>query len=179
MLWQDICSQIASKLGGNTALADERPFIYIDSTCQRLHHVGFEPEQTVIYPISTAAAGIGNRPDSFKTPFGIHRVKQKLGGGEPAGMIFKAREATNRICTHTNNQDEDEITSRILWLDGMEPGTNLGGVCDTFSRYIYIHGTSDEKRIGQAVSHGCIRMNNQDVIELFDNVLVNDLVFIK
>jgi lipoprotein-anchoring transpeptidase ErfK/SrfK len=64
-------------------------------------------------------------------------------------------------------------------LDGMEKGINLGGVYDTFSRYIYIHGTSDEKRIGQTVSHGCIRMKNQDVIELFDDVLVNDLVFIK
>ena len=179
MLWQDISSQIASKLGGNTALADERPFIYIDSARQCLHHVDIEPEYTVTYTISTAAEGIGNRLDSYKTPFGIHRIKQKLGGGEPAGMVFKTREATGRISTQTDNQDEDEITSRILWLDGMEQGTNLGGVYDTFSRYIYIHGTSDEKRIGQAVSQGCIRMKNQEVIELFDNVLINDLVLIK
>lgn len=179
MLWRDISSQIASTLGGNIALADERPFIYIDSARQLLHHVDIDPEFTVTHTISTAAAGIGNRLDSFKTPFGIHRVKQKLGGGEPAGMVFKARAATGRISKQTDNQKEDEITSRILWLDGMEQGTNLGGVYDTFSRYIYIHGTSDEKRIGQAVSHGCIRMKNQDIIELFDDVLINDLVFIK
>ena len=179
MLWQDISNQIANTLGGNTALADERPFIYINTARQCLHHIDIEPELTVSYPISTASAGVGNRLDSFKTPFGIHRVKQKLGGGEPAGMVFKGREATGRISTRKDNQDEDEITTRILWLDGMEQGINLGGVYDTFSRYIYIHGTSDENRIGQTVSHGCIRMKNKDVVALFDDVLVNDLVFIK
>lgn len=177
--WQDISSQIASALGGNTALADGRPFIYIDVARQCLYHIDHEPEQTVSYPISTAIAGIGNRLESYKTPFGIHRIKQKLGGGEPIGMVFKARQATGRISTQTDNQAEDEITSRILWLDGMERGKNLGGVYDTFSRYIYIHGTSDEKRIGQAVSHGCIRMKNRDVIALFDEVLLNDLVLIR
>lgn len=179
MLWQDISNRIATTLGGNKALADERPFIYIDTASQCLHHIDIEPQQTVTYAISTAVAGLGNRLDSYKTPFGIHRVKQKLGGGEPAGMVFKARQATGRISTKVDNQDEDEITSRILWLDGMEQGTNLGGVYDTFLRYIYIHGTSDEKRIGQAVSQGCIRMTNQDVIALFDDVVMNDLVFIK
>ncbi|MFT5657866.1 MAG: lipoprotein-anchoring transpeptidase ErfK/SrfK [Gammaproteobacteria bacterium] len=179
MLWRDISQQIATLLGGNLALADERPFIYIDTKRQCLQHVYIDPQETVRYPISTAAAGLGNRLDSFKTPFGIHRIKQKIGGGESSGMIFKAREPTGRISTQTDNQDKDEITSRILWLDGMEKSTNLGGVYDTFSRYIYIHGTSDEKRIGQAVSLGCIRMKNKDVIELFDEALVNDLVFIK
>jgi lipoprotein-anchoring transpeptidase ErfK/SrfK len=117
--------------------------------------------------------------DSNKTPIGIHRVKQKIGGGQPQGMIFEAREATGRIAKNTDNRDQDEITSRILWLDGLEPGFNKDGVYDSFSRYIYIHGTSDEKRIGQAVSHGCIRMKNADVIELFDGVLINDLVLIQ
>lgn len=179
MLWQEISNHIAPKLGGSMALADERPFIYIDTARQCLHHIDIEPERTRLYTISTAAAGVGNRLDSHKTPFGVHRIKQKMGGGEPSGMVFKAREPTGRISTLIDNQDEDEITSRILWLDGMEKGVNLGGVYDTFSRYIYIHGTSDEKRIGQEVSHGCIRMKNRDVIELFDDVLVNDLVFIK
>lgn len=161
------------------ALADERPFIYVDTAQQCLYHIDIEPEYTRRYSVSTAVAGVGNRLDSYKTPFGIHRVKQKVGGGEPSGMVFKARQPTGRISSQIDNQDEDEITSRILWLDGMEKGTNLDGVYDTFSRYIYIHGTSDEKRIGQVVSHGCIRMKNQDVIELFDDVLINDLVFIK
>jgi lipoprotein-anchoring transpeptidase ErfK/SrfK len=179
MLWQDTSNQIATKYGANMALVGERPFIYIDTARQCLHHIDIEPERTQCYTISTADAGVGNRLDSYKTPFGVHRIKQKVGGGEPIGMVFNARQPTGRISSQIDNQYEDEITTRILWLDGMEKGINLGGVNDTFSRYIYIHGTSDEKRIGQAVSHGCIRMKNQDVIELFDGVLVNDLVIIK
>jgi lipoprotein-anchoring transpeptidase ErfK/SrfK len=183
MLWQEINDQIAAILGGrlpsNTALANQRPFIYVDTARQCLYQVDVEPERTQCYTISTAAAGVGNQLDSYKTPFGIHRIKQKIGGGEPMGAVFKGREPTGRISIQNENQDEDEITTRILWLDGMEEGINHGGDSDTFSRYIYIHGTSDEKRIGQAVSHGCIRMKNKDVIELFGDVLVNDLVFIK
>jgi len=179
MLWQEISDQIAPQLGHNLALVYERPLIYIDTTRQRLHHIDIEPKRTRFYTISTAAAGLGNQFDSHKTPSGIHQIKQKVGSGEPIGTVFKGREPTGKISTQIDNQDEDEITTRILWLDGMEQDVNLGSVCDTFSRYIYIHGTSDEKRIGQAVSHGCIRMNNQDVIKLFDNAQVNDLVFIK
>ena len=138
-----------------------------------------EPENNRSYAVSTAANGLGNRLDSFKTPFGIHRIRQKIGGGEPRGMIFEAREPLGKIAGNLDNRDKDEITSRILWLDGLEEGVNRGGTCDTFERYIYIHGTSDEKRIGQPVSAGCIRMNNDDVIELFNEVLVNDIVLIR
>jgi lipoprotein-anchoring transpeptidase ErfK/SrfK len=183
MLWREISAQIAPMLGArlasNTALANQRPFIYVDTAQQCLYQVNVEPERSQRYTISTAAAGVGNQLDSYKTPLGIHRIKHKIGDGEPSGTVFKARVPTGRISIQTDNQDEDEITTRILWLDGMEQGVNLDGECDTFSRYIYIHGTSDEKRIGQAVSHGCIRMKNMDVIELFDDALVNDLVFIK
>ena len=94
-------------------------------------------------------------------------------------MVFEAREPIGRIARNLDNRDQDEITSRILWLDGLEQGVNRDGKCDTYSRYIYIHGTSDERRIGEPVSAGCIRMKNDDVIELFDDVLVNDLVLIK
>jgi lipoprotein-anchoring transpeptidase ErfK/SrfK len=179
MLWQEISHQIAPILDADMAVVGDRPFIYVDTAEQCLYHIDIEPERTQRYAISTATAGVGNRLDSYQTPFGIHRIKQKVGGGEPSGMVFKAREPTGRISNQIDNQDEDEITTRILWLDGMEKGINLGGVYDTVSRYIYIHGTSDEKRIGQAVSRGCFRMKNQEVIELFDDVLVNDLVFIK
>ena len=179
MLWQDINREVAPKLAGNTALADERPFILIDSSRQQLHWVDFDEVNNKWFPVSTAANGIGNRIESNKTPFGIHRIRQKIGGGEPHGMTFVAREPTGRVVQHFDNREQDEITSRILWLDGLEDGVNRGGAHDTFSRYIYIHGTSDEQRIGQAVSAGCIRMNNDDVIELFDEVLVNDLVVIR
>jgi lipoprotein-anchoring transpeptidase ErfK/SrfK len=94
-------------------------------------------------------------------------------------MIFEARKPTGRIASSLDNREKDEITSRILWLDGLQEGINKGGVYDTYSRYIYIHGTSDEERIGEPVSAGCIRMKNDDVIELFDEVLVDDIVVIR
>ena len=179
MLWQEINQEIAARLPGNSALADERPFIVIESTRQRLHWIDIDAEKNRSYPVSTAANGMGNRIDSFKTPFGIHRVRQKIGGGAPCGMVFESRQPTGRVASNLDNRERDEITSRILWLDGLENGVNRGGDCDTYSRYIYIHGTSDEKRIGEPVSAGCIRMKNDDVIELFDEVLVNDLVLIR
>ena len=177
--WHDLNRQVQGKLPGNLALADQRPYILIDSKTQRLHWIDIDREEDKTYPVSTAANGLGNREESYKTPFGILRIKQKIGGGEPAGAIFIAREPSGVISKDTDNREEDEITSRILWLDGMEQGINKGQGYDTFSRYIYIHGTSDEKRIGQPVSQGCIRMKNADVIGLFDEVLVNDLVVIQ
>lgn len=179
MRWQDISRDIAAGLQGNDALADERPIIFVDSAAQRLYQLDIDDANDRSYPVSTAANGIGNQQDSYMTPHGIHRIRQKIGGGEPRGMVFKAREPTGRIARNLDNRDEDEITSRILWLDGLEPGVNRDGACDTYSRYIYIHGTTDERRIGQPVSAGCIRMLNDDVIELFEEVMVNDLVVIR
>ena len=179
MLWRDINQELASKLGSYPALNDERPFIYIDSQEQTLHWINIDELANKSFPISTAANGLGNRLDSNKTPTGIHRIKQKFGDGQPAGMIFEARKPTGQICKNTDNREKDEITSRIMWLDGLEPGFNKDGVNDSFARYIYIHGTSDEKRIGEPVSHGCIRMTNKDVIELFDAAMENDLVLIR
>lgn len=179
MRWQDIKREVAARLSGNPALADERPFVVIDSTRQQLHWIDIQSENNRSYPISTAANGMGNRVDSYKTPLGIHRVRQKIGGGQPRGMVFEAREPTGKIVRNLDNRERDEITSRILWLDGLERGVNCDGDCDTFSRYIYIHGTSDEKRIGEPVSAGCIRMKNDDVIELFEDIMVNDLVLIR
>ena len=179
MDWHKLSREIADKLDGNIALADERPIIYIDSRQQLLLWIDIEEENSNSYPISTAANGPGNRMDSFKTPFGIHRIRQKIGGGEVSGTIFESRESIGKVATSLDKRDKDEITSRILWLDGLEEGVNHGGVYDTFDRFIYIHGTSDEKRIGEPVSAGCIRMKNDDIIELFDEVLVDDLVLIR
>jgi len=179
MDWHKLSREIADKLDGNIALADERPIIYIDSRQQQMLLVDIEEENNHSYPISTAANGMGNRMDSFKTPFGIHRIRQKIGGGEVSGTIFESRESIGKVATSLDKRDKDEITSRILWLDGLEEGINHGGVYDTFDRFIYIHGTSDEKRIGERVSAGCIRMKNDDIIELFDEVLVDDLVLIR
>jgi lipoprotein-anchoring transpeptidase ErfK/SrfK len=179
MDWQKLSQEIAGKLSGNPALADERPIIYVDSRQQLLLLVDIEAENSCSYPVSTAANGMGNLRDSFKTPLGIHRIRQKIGGAEPIGMVFQARAPTGKTAASLDNRDRDEITSRILWLDGLEQGINRGGVYDTFERYIYIHGTSDEQRIGEPVSAGCIRMKNEDIIRLFDEVMVDDIVLIR
>ena len=179
MLWRDLYREVADKLKGNPALADERPIIFVDSVRQQLHWIDVDAEENRSYPVSTAANGLGNRMDSYKTPFGIHRIRQKIGGGEPQGMIFEARKPIGRIADDLDNREKDEITSRILWLDGLEEGVNSGGAYDTYERYIYIHGTSDERRIGEPVSAGCIRMKNDAVIELFDEAMVDDIVLIR
>jgi len=134
------------------------------------------------YQVSTGLKGIGNRTGSGQTPLGLHRIAEKIGANAPLGSIFKARCNTGqiaRILTTKNEYSEgDNITSRILWLDGIEQGKNKGGDVDTHSRYIYIHGTDEEWRLGEAVSHGCVRMANKDVIQLFNEIIVDSLVVI-
>lgn len=134
------------------------------------------------YPISSAKAGIGNLSGSYKTPLGVHSISHKIGEGAELATIFKARIDTGEIAKiHTEPDQEsgaDNITSRILWLDGMEEGFNKGGDVDSHHRFIYIHGTDEEGRLGIPVSHGCIRMGNLDVLELFGLVLVGTLVLI-
>ncbi len=139
------------------------------------------------YPISSAEAGIGNQSGSNQTPLGVHQVSEKFGENSPISSIFKARVNTHRIAEILNipgsKSEFDNITSRILWLDGLEDGINKGvdqhgNNVDSHSRYIYIHGTDEEGRLGQAASHGCVRMANKDVIELFKEVQVGCLVII-
>lgn len=132
--------------------------------------------------VSTATAGIGSRKGSNKTPLGVHRVAQKFGDGAPLGTIFKARQNTGRIAEILTGADQrstaDNVTTRILWLDGLEPGLNKGGNVDSRERYIYIHGTDEEGRLGTPASHGCIRMNNRDVVEVFERIAEDTLVLI-
>ena len=179
MSWIELYRQIAELIpADHLALVRQRPIIHINVDQQSLCLVQIDPDQSKTYPVSTAAKGIGNQSDSLKTPSGVHQIRQKIGAGQPWGMIYKNRMATGRICDPCDIHEEDEISSRILWLDGLQLGINQGGACDTYHRHIYIHGTSDEKRIGYPVSIGCIRMKNDDVIQLFDQVQVNDLVII-
>lgn len=123
------------------------------------------------YPISTAARGVGNREASFRTPLGRHRVHQKFGADAPLGTVFRSRVNTQTVApilTDPVDVEEDLILSRILWLDGLEPGLNKGPGIDSRERFIYIHGTNEEGLIGTPASHGCVRMRNRDVIALFD-----------
>ncbi len=179
MRWQQIQQEIDLRLPNLPPLDRSRPLILVDCTKQRLYRLSSDDLSNSRYTVSTAKNGIGNQQDSYQTPLGVHRIEQKIGAEQPFGMVFQARQAIGKIANDLDNQQQDEITSRILWLSGLEPSVNLGGQCDTFSRYIYIHGTSDEKRIGRAVSAGCIRMKNADIVELFDNLQVDDLVLIR
>ncbi|MBW2313991.1 MAG: L,D-transpeptidase [Deltaproteobacteria bacterium] len=134
------------------------------------------------YRISTAAAGAGEREGSLQTPRGLHEIREKVGAGEPEGAVFKARRATGELCTPEclrAEPDRDWILTRILWLGGLEPGRNLGGAVDTQARHVYIHGTPHHAALGSPASHGCIRMSNTDVLDLFDRVEPGDRVQIQ
>lgn len=132
------------------------------------------------FPVSTAERGTGNQEGSLQTPLGLHRVDEKIGADAPRGMIFRGRQPTGELAEVLTGAAEraarDDVTTRILWLQGLEPGVNQGGNVDSKQRYIYIHGTPEEGRIGRPASHGCVRMTNADVITLFDRVREGALV---
>lgn len=134
------------------------------------------------YPVSTSRYGTGSENGSYKTPLGEHSIAQKIGAGCRINEVFIGREPQGELAALRRSGrplPEDIITTRILWLKGMEPGINQGEGIDSYARYIYIHGTSDEENIGTPVSHGCVRMRNQDVMELFDDVDENCRVLIQ
>ncbi|MGC3965707.1 MAG: L,D-transpeptidase [Rhodocyclaceae bacterium] len=123
------------------------------------------------YRVSTAANGAGELAGSQRTPRGHHIVRARVGAGQPRNAVFRARRPTGEVWTPAAAQAEptrDWILSRILWLSGTEVGFNRLGNVDTMRRYIYIHGTPDTEPMGVPGSHGCIRMRNDDVIELFE-----------
>ncbi len=122
------------------------------------------------YRVSTARRGVGGRENSFRTPPGLHRVVRWIGAGRPPGAVFVSRRFTGEVVppsTWRERGGRDRILSRILRLRGCEPGVNAGPGCDSYARFIYIHGTNHEQDLGRPASHGCIRMGNRDVIDLF------------
>ncbi len=122
------------------------------------------------YPCSTAKAGAGNVQDSGMTPLGRHRIGAKIGGGLPAGAVLKDGQWTGQVWTDGGWADGDLILSRILRLEGLEDGLNRGGHVDTWDRYIYIHGTNRTDELGRPASGGCIRLDPEDVIDLYNRV---------
>lgn len=125
------------------------------------------------YPVSTARAGAGEQDGSLRTPRGHHRVRARIGEGAPLGAVFEGRRATGEVCDDAAfraQPERDWILTRILWLSGCEPGRNRLGAVDSMRRYIYIHGAPDACPMGVPLSHGCIRMRNAQVVELFDRV---------
>jgi lipoprotein-anchoring transpeptidase ErfK/SrfK len=153
-------------------MAADRRQIVVDLDAQSLTLlVGDNP--VVTWPVSTAANGPGERQDSGCTPRGRLRVRLKIGDGCAPGTVFVGRRPTGECydpAVAAAEPGRDWILTRILWLTGCEPGRNRGGDCDTLRRFIYIHGCPDDEPMGVARSHGCIRMRNADVIELFERV---------
>ncbi len=161
-------------------------WLLVDVAAQRLHLLEGEAPRGE-WPISTAAAGVDAREGSGGTPPGVHRIAQRIGAGAAPGTVFVSREPTGEVWTPraatTGPQAEpcgepDLILTRVLTLDGLEDGVNRGPGVDSASRYIYLHGTNAEHRLGTPCSHGCVRLGNADVATLFELVREGDPVVI-
>ena len=138
-------------------------------------------KEDITYPVSTAKLGPGEKKNSYCTPRGKHIIRAKIGMNASRGEIFKSRRSTGEVYSINNQHDQnsDWILTRILWLSGTEVGKNRLGNVDTMQRYIYIHGIPDEFSLNIPRSKGCINMNNDDVIELFDLVDIGTSVLIQ
>ena len=134
-----------------------------------------------VYPVSTARNGPGERCGSGCTPRGWHRIRIRIGAGLPLGTVLVGRRPTGEIYgpeLAARYPERDWVLTRILWLTGLESGYNRGGDGDTLRRFVYIHGCPDTAPMGVPLSHGCIRMRGQDLLELFERVASGDRVFI-
>ncbi|GAA0310835.1 L,D-transpeptidase [Psychrobacter aestuarii] len=164
--------------------AATNPYLHIDIATQTLSvYKDGTPQQR--YRISSAKNGIGSQENSGCTPLGRHHIAEKIGTDLPMNSVFVGRVPTGEVYTPklgAEHPERDWILTRILWLAGDEAGVNQGsnahGCCDTYQRYIYIHGTPDTEPMGAPLSHGCIRMRNTDMLELFDSVSVGTAVHI-
>lgn len=147
-------------------------YLHVSIAEQRLY--AFAQQQLVrCYTISTALNGPGELNGSGCTPRGMHYIRAKIGADLPLGAVLRGRRWTGEVWSPSLQEafpERDWILSRILWLSGCELTRNRMGDCDTFRRYIYMHGTADEHLLGQAYSHGCIRMHNTDIIELYNDL---------
>ena len=154
--------------------------LFVSIKKQKLYHI--QNDSIIMeYIISSSAYGIGSKAGSNKTPIGLHRIAGKFGSRTPengrmVGRVFYGDIAA--IYTDNTKSKTDDVTSRIFWLDGMEKGKNKGKGIDSYLRYIYIHGTSEEGRLGKPASHGCIRMKNKAIIDLYKLIEVGTLVLI-
>ena len=164
----------------STEYRELEALIVVDISTQQLFFLK-KGQIEEIYSVSTSVYGTGSKVNSFKTPLGRHKISEKIGEGLPEGAILKGRRWTGAIANIIKepiDTDFDVVTSRILWLTGLEEGKNLGSGVDSKSRYIYIHGTAEEGLIGKPASDGCVRMYNIDVISLFNSVNIDTEVWI-
>jgi len=164
----------------NYISSDYSKLLFISIENQKMYHIK-EGEIVKQYTISSSEYGTGSEAGSNKTPLGLHKVKAKYGtetptNGRMIGRVFYGQIAT--IYKDKQKSKTDDVTSRIFWLEGLEKGKNKGEGIDSYKRYIYIHGTSEEGRLGTPASHGCIRMKNKEVIDLYKLIEVGTLVLI-
>jgi hypothetical protein len=149
-----------------------KELLFVAIKQQRIYLIRHE-KMITSYPISTSKFGLGEVVNSKKTPLGLHKIQNKIGKGVPLRGIIKGGVFTGKkaeLQHHPISMDNDFVTTRLLWIRGVEQGKNLGGNVDSYSRRIYIHGTPEEGLIGKPSSHGCIRMTNHEVKELFELV---------
>ncbi|HWA86045.1 MAG TPA: L,D-transpeptidase [Opitutus sp.] len=158
--------------------ADRLLFVRIDTATLQFLERGVLVKS---YPISTSRRPPSNIKNSLGTPRGLHEIAERIGAGQPPGVVFCSRVPTGRHFSEftASPADENLITTRILWLRGLEPGVNHGGDVDSHDRYIYIHGTNHDDRVGEPLSAGCVLMRNLDIIELYDQVRPGDHVLIQ
>ena len=164
----------------NYISTDYSELLFVSIENQKMYNI---KEGVIVkkYIISSSEYGTGSEAGSNKTPLGLHKVKEKYGdnipiNGRMKGRVFYGDIAT--IYTDETKSKTDDITSRIFWLEGVEKGKNKGEGIDSYTRYIYIHGTSEEGRLGKPASHGCIRMKNKEVIDLYKTIAIGTLVLI-
>lgn len=151
------------------SIQQQRLFFFRDGRCEKS------------FAISTAKNGSGEQEGSYCTPRGWHAIADIIGVNAPVNTVFKARQPTGQIYTPELEKafpHQDWILTRIIRLTGKEIGFNRGGSCDTYHRFIYLHGCADTSPLGQPLSHGCIRMRNQDIVQLVEDVTLDDGVFI-
>tara|TARA_B000000557_G_scaffold226061_1_gene196331 strand:- start:788 stop:1384 length:597 start_codon:yes stop_codon:yes gene_type:complete len=136
---------------------------------------------TRTFRVSTGTRPPSNQEGSNGTPTGLHRIQEKIGGGSRVGTVFKGRVSIGKQYEELDHKDREPnlITTRILWLSGLEPGHNQGPGHDSYERYIYFHGTNHEDKIGEPSSGGCIQLLNTEIIELFDLTTLGDHVYIS
>ena len=124
------------------------------------------------FPVSTSAVGTGSAPGSNRTPLGWHRAAERFGAGAAPGTMFVSRRPNGRVLPDSAwsapDPAEDAVLTRVVWLEGLEPGVNRGPGADSHERCIYLHGTNQEQKLGTPASHGCIRFSNADIARLFD-----------
>jgi len=173
-------SQKIEETAARMNITDPEYTLYVSIKKQRLYL--FKNTKTVSdYAISTSSNKPSCIENSYGTPVGLHHIVDKIGASEPQGMIFKGRKAIAKCYQDLSDDEQSErlITSRILRLAGLEPGLNQGPGCDSYDRYIYIHGTNHEDKIGEAQSMGCIELSNNDILDLFNKAATGSLVLIE